>query len=279
VAPSQQPALAAHRSNIREWYCPQARIAGPLTFQPVGGSAASRCFIIIAQECDAFATYRGLSTATLSRIRTCITADLAPLRTNAARPVRASRPGRERGRLGSYRSALGLCWDGSAGYWIRRGVGRLARGGRAQYWTADRVCTPFSLRNHPTEESRPPCIARARRELGDGVFFKTFSRGMGAIGVNGPARFFRRAFDQKLASFDERFAGGEIFGAEKGQRKQCTQPCTLAAARSGGARIAKACIGRFVTASERRKKRVATAEASKHSISPADEYTRSYPGQ
>jgi hypothetical protein len=93
------------------------------------------------------------------------------------------------------------------------------------------------------------------------------------------ARFFRRAFDQKLASFDERFAGGEIFGAEKGQRKQCTQPCTLAAARSGGARIAKACIGRFVTASERRKKRVATAEASKHSISPADEYTRSYPGQ
>jgi Tlde1 domain len=97
---------------------------------------------------------------------------------------------------------------------------------------------------------------------------------MGAIGVNGPARFFRRAFDQKLASFDERFAGGEIFGAEKGQRKQCTQPCTLAAARSGGARIAKACIGRFVTASERRKKRVATAEASKDSISPADEYNR-----
>jgi hypothetical protein len=89
----------------------------------------------------------------------------------------------------------------------------------------------------------------------------------------------RFLFDQKLASFDERFAGGEIFGAEKGQRKQCTQPCTLAAARSGGARIAKACIGRFVTASERRKKRVATAEASKHSISPADEYTRSYPGQ
>src|SRR5262249_62113848 len=36
VAPSQQPALAARRSNTREWYCPQARIAGPLTFQPVG---------------------------------------------------------------------------------------------------------------------------------------------------------------------------------------------------------------------------------------------------
>jgi hypothetical protein len=35
-------------------------------------------------------------------------------------------PGWERGRLGSYRGALGLRWDGSAGYWIRRGesVGR-----------------------------------------------------------------------------------------------------------------------------------------------------------
>ena len=36
MAPSQQPALAAHRSNIREWYYPQARIAGPSTFQPLG---------------------------------------------------------------------------------------------------------------------------------------------------------------------------------------------------------------------------------------------------
>ncbi|TMK07234.1 MAG: hypothetical protein E6G75_23675 [Alphaproteobacteria bacterium] len=35
-AVAQQPALAARRSNTREWYCPQARIAGPLTFQPVG---------------------------------------------------------------------------------------------------------------------------------------------------------------------------------------------------------------------------------------------------
>src|SRR5260370_24806069 len=42
VAPSKRPVFAAHRSNIREWYCPQARIrdwycpqariAGHLTF-------------------------------------------------------------------------------------------------------------------------------------------------------------------------------------------------------------------------------------------------------
>src|ERR671937_2505455 len=35
VAPSERPAFAAHRSNIREWYCPQARIAGHLTFRPL----------------------------------------------------------------------------------------------------------------------------------------------------------------------------------------------------------------------------------------------------
>src|SRR5260221_3071550 len=32
VAPSKRPVFAAHRSNIREWYCPHARIAGHLTF-------------------------------------------------------------------------------------------------------------------------------------------------------------------------------------------------------------------------------------------------------
>jgi hypothetical protein len=31
VAPSKRPVFAAHRSNIREWYCPQARIVGHLT--------------------------------------------------------------------------------------------------------------------------------------------------------------------------------------------------------------------------------------------------------
>jgi hypothetical protein len=35
VAPSERPVFAAHRSSIREWYCPQARIAGRLTFQPL----------------------------------------------------------------------------------------------------------------------------------------------------------------------------------------------------------------------------------------------------
>src|SRR5260370_42660434 len=35
VAPSKRPVFAAHRSNIREWSCPQARIAGHLTFHPL----------------------------------------------------------------------------------------------------------------------------------------------------------------------------------------------------------------------------------------------------
>jgi hypothetical protein len=36
VAPSERPVCAARRSNTREWYCPQARIAGHLTFHPLG---------------------------------------------------------------------------------------------------------------------------------------------------------------------------------------------------------------------------------------------------
>jgi hypothetical protein len=35
VAPSQQPVCETRRSNTREWYCPQARIAGHLTFRPL----------------------------------------------------------------------------------------------------------------------------------------------------------------------------------------------------------------------------------------------------
>src|ERR671931_885833 len=35
LAPSKRPVFAAHQSNIREWYCPQARIADRLTFDPV----------------------------------------------------------------------------------------------------------------------------------------------------------------------------------------------------------------------------------------------------
>src|SRR5262249_59507459 len=34
LAPSERPGFAAHRSNIREWYCPHARIAGHLTLRP-----------------------------------------------------------------------------------------------------------------------------------------------------------------------------------------------------------------------------------------------------
>jgi hypothetical protein len=72
VAPSKRPIFAAHRSNIREWYCPQARIAGHLTFQPLGQfQPAPRLSvgpIRIVQECGAFATYRRVSCAFTSTI-------------------------------------------------------------------------------------------------------------------------------------------------------------------------------------------------------------------
>src|SRR5947209_20269001 len=62
VAPSKRPVFAAHRSNIREWYCPQARIAGHLTFQPlVQFQPAPRLSagpIRIVQEGGALATCR-----------------------------------------------------------------------------------------------------------------------------------------------------------------------------------------------------------------------------
>jgi hypothetical protein len=45
VAPSQQPD-GAHRSNIREWYCPQARIAGHSTSQLIVGSSPHRGFLL-----------------------------------------------------------------------------------------------------------------------------------------------------------------------------------------------------------------------------------------
>src|SRR5262245_5396781 len=127
---------------------PQARIAGRLTFQPPGRFRSSYGF---HQHCPG--VWRvchiwAVSPQTISRICTCMTAVRAPLRTILAavfgllRPkvggtwrggadlYEAAAPGWKRGRLGSYRGALGLRWDDSAGYWIRRGVARPARSRR-----------------------------------------------------------------------------------------------------------------------------------------------------
>src|SRR5262249_3514869 len=46
VAPSKRPVFAAHRSNIREWYCPQARIAGHLTFSRLFSFSRHRGFLL-----------------------------------------------------------------------------------------------------------------------------------------------------------------------------------------------------------------------------------------
>jgi hypothetical protein len=74
VAPSERPIFAAHRSNTREWYRPQARIAGHLTlhlrvwFRVHCGPSANP----IAKQCDPFATYRRVSLSPGSTICTCI---------------------------------------------------------------------------------------------------------------------------------------------------------------------------------------------------------------
>src|SRR5262249_32324443 len=81
VAPSSGPYWPPVDPITREWYCPQARIAGPLTFQPVARFRPSGAFISIAQECGAFATYRDVSPAALLRICTCMTAVRILLRT------------------------------------------------------------------------------------------------------------------------------------------------------------------------------------------------------
>jgi hypothetical protein len=77
MAPSKRPVFAAHRSNIREWYWPQARIAGHLTIQPLGQfQPAPRVSVgptRIVQECGALATYRPVSRVSISTICRCIT--------------------------------------------------------------------------------------------------------------------------------------------------------------------------------------------------------------
>src|SRR5215471_9629411 len=268
----------------RESYCPQARIAGLLTFRALAGSAHPAALISIAQECGAFATHRALSRLSISRICTCIRVSARPLRRflpqlfGHLRPeiggtrrggvdlYEAAAPGWERGNLGSYRGALDLRWHRSAGSWIRAGVGGPARSRRGQCWTAGRVCTLFSFRNDPPEESRSPCVARARGELGDGVCFRTCSRRVGATGVNEPRRFFRRAFSLRPETRFIRRAlcgRGHLCRRDGGRREQRTELCTLAIAGSGGARNsstyyrpihAEACTGRFITARECCKK-------------------------
>jgi len=74
----QAARIAAHRSNIREWYCPQARIAGHSTsqlivrFQPAPRLSVGET--ALGYECGAFATYRPVSCASTSTICRCITA-------------------------------------------------------------------------------------------------------------------------------------------------------------------------------------------------------------
>src|SRR5262249_49442929 len=124
-----------------------------------------------------------LAVATDGRLRTILAAIVRSsaagnrgTRAGGADLYEAGAPGWERGSLGSYRGALDLRWDRSASYWICPGVGGRARSRRGQCWTAGRVWTLFSCRNDPPEESRSPCVARARGELGDGVCFRTCSR-------------------------------------------------------------------------------------------------------
>src|SRR5215831_21378007 len=57
----------------REWYCPQARIPGLLTFRPLDRFRPSCVFDQHCSECGAFATYRLVSCLFTSTICRCIT--------------------------------------------------------------------------------------------------------------------------------------------------------------------------------------------------------------
>ena len=68
---SERLAFAARRSNIREWYCPQARTAARSTFHPrLRFHPALRVDFI--RECDPFATYLHVSRPPASSIWRCI---------------------------------------------------------------------------------------------------------------------------------------------------------------------------------------------------------------
>src|SRR6266511_3411503 len=72
LAPLEQPVLAVHRSNTREWNCPQARIAGHLTFHLVVRFRPHRYRISVSAQCHLFATYRPVSCSSASTICQCI---------------------------------------------------------------------------------------------------------------------------------------------------------------------------------------------------------------
>src|SRR5262249_9786562 len=94
----------------REWYCPQARIPGLLTFRSLGRFRPS---FSIAQECSTFATYRAISCLFISRICTCITAGACAPRTILA----------------------AIVWSSAAGKWGNAARRRLVRGSRARLGT------------------------------------------------------------------------------------------------------------------------------------------------
>ena len=71
VAPSSGPHWPPVDPITREWYRPQARIDGRLTFQP---AAQFRPSVASPRKRGAFATYRGVSPAAHLRICTCVMA-------------------------------------------------------------------------------------------------------------------------------------------------------------------------------------------------------------
>jgi len=112
MAPSERPVFAAHRSNTREWYCPQARIAGYLTSSRLVSPAPAlrpsvsliHIVIHIVQQCGPFATYRWVSCLSASTICRCTT---------------ACRPDGGRARLSPSHIAGRILWPAAGGLGIR----------------------------------------------------------------------------------------------------------------------------------------------------------------
>ena len=200
------------------------------------------------------------------------------------RPYEAAAPGWERGSLGSYRGAVDLRWDRSVGYWRCPGLAGPARSRRGQWWTAGRVCNSFQFSKRSARRVSIPLVRVASLETGFAFESRVQEAGPQASTSRHTSFGERFLFDQKLASFDERFAGADISVAEtQDGESNVLNYAHLLSPGPGEHAIAQPATGRSTPElapaalsppASAARKRVATAEASKDSISPAYDDSR-----
>src|SRR5262249_19409436 len=258
-----------------------------------------------AQECDAFATYRGVSVLARSRICACITAVRIPLRTILAaifgllrpkvgeRGARRCRPVTRQRRQGGNGGDLvhigvrSIC-AGVAALTIgfaaesvgRRVVGAPSAGQR----TESALFSVFETIRPKSLDHRASLVRVASLET-EFAFEPAVEESEPPASTSRHASFGERfLFDQKLGSFDERFAGADISVAEtEDGESNVLKYAHLPSPGPGEHAIAQPATGRSTPKltpaalsppASAARKRVATAEASKDSISPAHDDSR-----